>query len=303
MSNEDFDLKQYFDVAVAEVTPDVTALVHGGEEHGLRLRRRHRTQAALGVAAAAVVTVGAVALGQEVFEHHATGPTDTHQTTSVQLVGASPRGLAAGLLQHLDPSHVVAVVGNQQREDGKEQLTAEVAYTVGDEKYDVQVVALENVAQWSSETTCPDDQLNFEQVLLCNEDPLPDGTPAFQLLAQAGRSDGGSELNSNTYLMSSGVKREDQIVAVVVTVLVPKGQSVAPDSLALGLDDLTPIVTDPAVGLSTTAALNAAGEKIADFKDTLVTTDSGSGSGSASATGHVEPAQPAPSEGSSASPR
>ncbi len=66
-------------------------------------------------------------------------------------------------------------------------------------------------------------------------------------------------------------RREDQIVVV-------SQRSMGSDDGQLGVDSLTAIATDPTVGMSTTAALNAAGTEIVDFGTSLVTVEGESGS-------------------------
>jgi len=76
-------------------------------------------------------------------------------------------------------------------------------------------------------------------------------------------------------VIAVGILRDEAFVVVVETV-VNSAQS------PLGVGALQEIATDPAVGVSTTSALNAAGLRIEHFKRSLVQT-SGSSSGSQTA--------------------
>ena len=277
MEHDEQELRQRFTSAVGRLSPDVTALVQEGESRGERLRRRQRLQAGAGIVAAAVLTIGAVAVGPSLVDHDSAGPTDTGPTGSAQLVDATPRGMAAAVLSHLDESAVFAVAGQSEPDQGHRELVADIGVRADGDKIELQVVASDDVSMWNDNPGCDATaQTGDRQVVWCSEADGPGGVPAFRQLTKIQATS-----DATYYMAVTGVLRDDgQLVAAIATFRALSGQDVTIDSMPIGFDVLEQIVADPAVGLSTTAELNHQGDAIKDFKDSLMTS---SGSATASA--------------------
>lgn len=285
-------LAQRFDRAVSDVTPDVMALVEGGRVRGAALQRRRRVATGAGLVAAAAVTVGAVALGQGLFDHESAGPTDPSPTGVEQLVPATPRGMAAAVVDLLGTGEPFAVGGQTEPPDssGATQVEIDTGYRVDGEKFEIQVVATSAVNQWGQVGGCSTPQPG-SQTIWCDDTPLADGTPALRALMKAtsDRSTG----SPPTFVAIAAVKREDQVVGAFETVLGRDGVDYAPDTLPVSVDRLMALATDPRIGLHTTAAYNEAGKDIEGFRDSaLLGSGSGSSSGSGASGGSVVTAAP-----------
>jgi hypothetical protein len=287
-------LMQRFDHAVSDLTPDVVALVEGGRQRGTMMRRRRRIASGAGLLAAAAVTVGAVAMGQGLFDHDSAGPTNPNPTGVEQLVSATPRGLAAAVIDQIGQGDPFAVAGQTEPADSagaQTQLDVDTAYEVGGVKFEIQVVASSALSQWDQMDGCSEPQ-SGAQTLWCDDRPLSDGTPALQTLMRT--SSDRSTDSPPTYLGIVAVKRDDQMVAAIETVLGRDGADYTADTLPVSLDGLVALVTDPSIGLQTMQGYNEAGKDIEGFKDSLTTSSSGSGSSTETPVRvHREPAPPA----------
>ena len=272
-------VKQRFDAAVGGASPDVVSLVGGGLAAGRGMRRTRRLQGAVGVLAASAVVVGALtATGAIGHLFDSQGPASNDRGRLVQLERATPRGLAAAVMAHTSGlGTLIGVGGTTQGHDGSEtqmrdSITAELGYRTGDGvKVDLQVVASPHVDMWRRSVDC-----SSQTPGTCAQSRLPDGTRRVVLQSDAdGKAPSASGVFSGPHVIAVGILRDDAFVVVVETV-VNSTQS------PLDAGALQEIATDPAVGISTTPALNAEGLRIRDFQRSLVKT-SGSSSGSGTA--------------------
>ena len=284
MELDETTLRERLDTAVSGLTPDTVALVGGGHESGLALRRRRRWQAA-GSALAVVALVGAaVFVSGDLFDQRATGPAD-----SVQLVPATPRGMAAAVIASADLGTPIAAAGAAQ--SGTDPLQAALGYDVDGQKVELDTIAMTDVSQWGKSSTCAEAATPQKEAVSCDDAPLADGTPALRVLMRYVDSQGAGSAKTG-YLAVVAVRRADQLLAVSETLQVAGDDpAYTMDSLPIPLTTLMDVVTDPLVGLSTTADLNDEGTKIADFKNSLVETSSGSDSAS---TAGIEPGSSPP---------
>ncbi len=254
-------VKERFDAAVGGVSPDVVSMVGGGVAVGRGIRRRRRLVGAGGATATAAVVVGVlVATGglRSLFDSKGAGPAQI-----TQRVDATPRGMAAAVLTHTDGLGSLIGVGGQALEnsrgmlDLKHGITAEFGYALGSgAKVDLQVIASRPSAKERKAFLCA----NRSSTVTCRETTFPDGTR-------------GAVISSTDGLLGVANVRDSQVVIVLETVI-------NSGSTPLSVQDLKAIATDPLVGLTTTADLNAQGLAIPDFKSTLTTSSGGSSSGS-----------------------
>lgn len=271
-------LMQRLDRAVSDLTPDVVALVEGGRQRGAAMRRRRRIASGAGLVAAAAVSVGAVAMAQGLFDHDSAGPTNPNPTGVEQLVPATPRGLAAAVIDQIGQGDPFAVAGQTEpagSAGAATQLDVDTAYEVGGVKFEIQVVASSALSQWDQMDACSEPQ-SGAQTLWCDDTPLSDGTPAVQALLRT--SSDRSTDSPPTYLGIVAVKRDGQMVAAIETVLGRDGAEYTTDTLPVSFDSLVALVTAPHIGLQTMQGYNEDGEDIEGFKDSLITSSSGSGS-------------------------
>ncbi len=292
-------LRQRFDTAVADVLPDTVALVGAGQQAGTALRRRRRWQAGGGVLAVlAIVGAGAVVNGAGIFEDRTAQPTDTSPTTSEQLVDATPRGLAAAVIDLVGLGTPTDVGGERHASDGASDTSLQVgaAYAVGGQKLSIEAIATSPVTQWQSASCGKTQDSRGQTTVWCDDSPLPDGTAALRLLMSQQGTSSTEQGGDVSYVAVVAVKRDHELVAVVETI--PPGdasQVYDETNLPVSFDKLTALATDPRIGFSTTEGYNAAGQQLADFKPSLVTSSSGSGSSSASV--EAQPPAPAQSQG------
>ncbi len=299
-------LHQRFDDAVSDLRPDVMALVGTGEQRGLALRRRRRWQTGgSALAVLALVGGGAYLSGAGVFDQRSAQPTN-----SQQLVDATPRGLAAGLVDLVDLGTPTDVGGERHRADGSsgETLQAGAAYRVDGQRLSIEVIASRPVTQWASADSCAKAQSGGGQgTIWCDDSPLADGTPALRVLM--GQSDTVSSGPSPiSYAAIVAVKRDGQLVAVIETLPPDAGQPAYTETnLPVSIDVLSALATDPRIGFFTTQDYNAAGEQLADFKNSLLISSGSSTSGSATASSETtvpsESAQTNSGSGSSGQPQ
>jgi hypothetical protein len=282
-------VKEHFDAAVGGTQPDVVSLVGGGLAAGRGMRRRRRVQGAVGIVAASAVAVGALTATGAIDDlFNSQGPASPDKGRLVQLEPATPRGLAAAVIAHTsDVGTLIGVGGMRQGQHGgeaqmRDSITAEVGYRTGSGiKIDLQVVASPQVGIWRRNVDC-----SSQTPGTCTRTRLPDGTTRVVMQADAnGKAPATPGSFSGPHLIVVGILRQESFVVVVESV-VNSAQS------PLGVEDLQSIATDPAVGLSTTSALNTQGLSIRHFQRSLVRS---SGSSSRSST--------APPPSASASPQ
>ncbi|MBA3232892.1 MAG: hypothetical protein H0T17_02940 [Propionibacteriales bacterium] len=302
----DFDatlLKERIDTAVGAITPDVTGLVRSGTERGRVMRRRRRLQTGLGAAAVSVLAVAGVGyvVGTGPFDSDATGPADPGPSAVVQREPATPRGLAAAVMTHIDVAP--AAVGGQENDEttsgstGAESLFADLAYDLVGDRVELMAAVTPNPDAWS-DMGC---DAGASGLTGCRLFVLADGSPAMVGVL----ADAGSGAGDHFGYVVVAVKRDDQIVAVVETT--PSAFAIDPETptaqwdLPVDVAVLTEIASDPLVGLSTSADLNAAGEAIEGWQDGGLTTTSGSASSpgrvEASSSATVAPPESQPSGG------
>jgi len=284
-------VKERFEAAVGGVSPDVVSLVGGGVAAGRGIRRRRRLQGTVGVVAASALIVGALTLTGAVGNlFDSQGPADGSKTV-VELVPATPRGLAAAVMSHASGLGSLIGVGGQP-EGRSGALMVEVGYrTSTGTKVDLQVVASPQTRLWAREATC-----RTQPKGTCTRTTLPDGTRRIVLQSNA---DGSAPTASGTFagshVIGVGILRKDQFVIVLETVV---GSSSSPLSIA----QVQAIATDPVVGISTAAALNARGKTIPGFKTKVpIVTGSSSSSSGGGSSGPVTSAPP-PTRRSGSSP-
>jgi hypothetical protein len=279
MNVDEIAVRERLDTAVGASTPDVVSLVAGGITAGRGMRRRRRVSQGLaavaGCAAAATVLTMVGGVGDLFSSERKTGPSDV-----VQRVPATPRGFAAAVMSHTDELGTLISAGGFPLDRGN-QTAAEPgmrgAMLVGlGYKSDagvlteMQVVASPQAEHWEKVGLCSERTPGAT----CTEDTLPDGTPRaiVELSPMAGTDSAGSPEQS---MLAVGVIRDNQFVIVIQTVT-------GPAQNGMNADALQAIATDPAVGLSTTAELNAEGEQIEEFIDSSAGMFGGGGSDSAS---------------------
>ena len=265
-------LRERFESALADLSPDIVRLVADGAAEGRGLLRRRRIVSGLAAAAVAIVAVGSITYASQ---SGLLGQGDDHATNNglvVQLVPATPRGLAAALMSHTEDLGTPFAVGGTKMESDGAELSGQIAYRLsGGAGLELDVYATTDMSA-IDETAC---QAGADPTLtVCRRFALPDGTRAWYV-EYATAASGSDE--SQGVVSAVIALREDQAVAVVQTMA---------DTTDFALDQsrLAEIVSDPAIGLSTTEAFNALGDDIPDFKvGGLITSDSGSGSATAPA--------------------
>jgi hypothetical protein len=269
-------LRERFDAAVGTLTPDIGRLVADGTAAGRGAVRRRRALGGVAGAAAAVIAVGAVsyATQNDLLGLKDQGPTDNSQIVS--LVPATARGLAAAIMAHTESLGTPVAVGGTEGVDpvvsDRPLLNAQVAYQLeSGVGVEVDVYASSDRSVVGS-ASC--EAIDQSSLTVCRELTLSDGASALYLeYGDASDQADGQQAASAMVL----AQRDDQAIGVIETV---SGQTTLP------VDDqaLLDLASDPAVGISTTTALNAAGEDIADFKKySFLTREKSSGSGSATA--------------------
>ncbi len=285
MDLNEAQLKERLDTAVSDVSPDVFALVTAGTTAGRGFRRRRRIQQGLGSVAASALVVGAIAyagIGQDLFGSNASPPADGGPTSIEQLVDATPRGMAAAVMAHIDGGKLIGVSGDHRPSDNAKEISVNLGYLIGGQAVELQAFATDDVAQWNDAETCPSDP----EVVWCDDTALADGTPVLQVFMKAPSFDeptSSDDLGAPEvflYTAVTGLMRDGELVGVYELVRPDSGASYTVDDLPFSMETLLAIATDPAVGLSTTEAFNEQGKQIQDFDDN---SDSGSGSSSGSA--------------------
>jgi hypothetical protein len=279
------------DTVMGAVTPDTVSLVGGGFAKGRGIRRRRRLVGAGGLAVSATVLGALTVTGaaENLFDSSA-GPADR---TLTQLEPATPRGLAAAVLSHTSGLGTLIGVGGMDTGMGPDQIVAEVAYrTASGVKVDLQVFGGPMTDSWARSGPCAD---GSAPDYTCTEQTLPDGTLQGILEPRAGGRSGDRADTGPGYQLRGVISiRDDSVVAVIETV-------VGSGSLPLQVEDLQAIAADPAVGMFTTEAFNAAGQDIPDFSNDL-STSSGSSSGSSEAGGGASPSASASTSAPAAPP-
>jgi hypothetical protein len=273
-------VKERFDAAVAGVSPDVVSLVGGGLTAGRGIRRRRRLQGAVAVLATAAVAAGALSASGTIGNLlNSQGSDSTGRPGKlVEFEPATPRGLAAAVMAHTSGLGTLIGVGgttpgqHSSNAQSRRNVQAELGYrTDSGIKVDLHVLASPQISVWRRSIDCAGQPSGT-----CISARLPDGTTRVVLQeAAGGKPPSAPGVFSGPHLIVVGILRPDSFVVVIETV-VNSAQS------PLGVAALQKIATDPAVGLSTTGALNAQGLRIPHFQRSLVTS-SGSSSGSATA--------------------
>jgi hypothetical protein len=262
-------LRDRFEDAVGSVTPEIGRRVASGTADGRSAVRRRRVLSGIAAAAVAVIAVGSITYASQSDLFGLRNDNTTDQERLIPLEAATPRGLAAAVMAHTTSlGHPFAVGGETTSDHGK-TLTASLAYKqldgVGGMELDV--YATDQVP--TSLTSC--EASAGPQITSCVEFTLPDGTPA--VYAEYGNLPKTNGTEAFAALVAA--VRDDQVVAAFETMSGSR-------DLLLDRHDLTAIVADPAVGMSTTAVLNAVGDDIPNFKPggliTNEVTESGSGS-------------------------
>jgi hypothetical protein len=268
-------LRERFDAAVGSLSPEIGRLVADGMSEGRGAVRRRRIASGIAAAAVTIVAVGSISYASQ-SDLFGKGDHATDNGTLVELVPATPRGLAAAVMAHTDQlGTAIAVGGDDGGQESQDwQLTAQVAYDLsGAAGVEIDVYATPHLALWP--VAACDDPGSQSAMTLCRTLTLSDGTPAYYIEYGAGATISGGHHPAMAAAMV--VKRESQVVAAIETI--DGGTSLPLDQA--GLADL---VADPAVGIDTTAALNAAGEAIQGFRDGGLITSDGNSSGSVTAT-------------------
>jgi hypothetical protein len=259
--------------AVGGLAPDLVGVVGSGLMQG-RADVRRRRRVAIAAAAVAVVAVGGLSFaGRDIL----LGDADRDPTNNpkvVQLEDATAQGMAAAVMEHTADLGAPLAVAGKSTGSGTDnwELSAAVAYTLDDgTQLELDTVATRDLSRWGELSCRHEEDRSF--VSVCRSSTLPDGTRSLYLEYTTDQTVSG---DGQVLASAVVVRRADQLVAIVETV----GGTT---SVVLDADDLLEIVTDPAVGLSTTPSLNEAGQQIPDFRHgDLVTRDSGSGSSSGS---------------------
>jgi hypothetical protein len=274
MEHDEGALMQRFDRAVSDLTPEVTTLVDAGQRRGEAMRRRRRIASGAGVVMVAAVTVGAVAFGQGVFDHESAGPTNPDPTGVQQLEPATPRGLAAALVDVLDAGDPTLTSGDMLTDDrsGRE-MQAGAAYQIEGAPVEVELY-VGNTSSGGVEVTCA--EARTSATTWCDDTALADGTPVIRVVTASRLPDRG------TAAVSAGVVVWRNGVAVSAIEILPDdaaGPAYTEENLPISIDRLLKLASDPRIGLQTTAAYNESGEGLEDFRENL---DTSTGSGSAS---------------------
>lgn len=197
------------------------------------------------------------------------------------MVPATPRGLAAAVMAHTDDLGELIGVGGAVEEAGMVTetpgMSVEVAYDLASGgKVDLQVVAARGPIEDTQEIECPTKQTS--EISSCETVELADGTRGSYFVYTVSAADdlGGDQATSATAL---ALLRDGDIVVVVQVVA-------GADGLPLDKQAMIDLLTDPTVGMDTTAALNEAGEQIEGFDDDgSLGSSSGSSSGGGSSSG------------------
>jgi hypothetical protein len=281
MTDTPFDdegmLRERFESAVGGLTPDIGRLVADGAAEGRGAVRRRRVVSGIGAAAVAIVAVGSISLASQ-NDLFGKGDHATNNGLVEQLVPATPRGMTAALLSHtgqLGLGTPLAVGGTKTTPESTTQISGQVAYDLG-AGVGVEIDAYATPDLTAARHAC--DSGALDSATVCRPFTLDDGTPAWYLVYDMG-ADGDQSAVAAAVL----ARRDDQVVAVIETM---SGST----EFALDQDALAAIVSDPAIGLSTTGSFNALGEQITDYKDGgLIHVESGSGSSGSSGGGSASP--------------
>ncbi len=288
MDLNEAQLKERLDTAVSDVSPDVFALVTAGTSAGRGFQRRRRIQQGLTAVAASALAVGAIAYvgNGHLFGSNATPPADGGPTSVEQLVDATPRGMAAAVMAHIDEGTLVGAAGDHRSSDTVNEISVELGYRIGEQDVEIRAVTSDNLEEWLTDAdSCPLEP----EVVWCDDSALVDGTPAIQVLMKL--SDGQDTTQSDppsteppvsVYSAVTAVKREGQIVVAMEMVRLDVDATYTVADLPISMETLLAIATDPTVGFSTTEEFNEQGEQIADFGNGGGSSGSSSGSGSAS---------------------
>lgn len=271
-------LKERLEAAVSGMSPDVRALMDGGMQRGVRLQRRRRVEVlgatGLSVAAAAAVVYAGITSG--LFDSNSTGPTDTPRSVLQEInQPATARSLAAAALEHLPADQVIGAgsMGSSQRST----VFASVGLSNPKGKVQLDLLATSRLKQWDKQPPCASGTPSL-RVVQCRVSRLDDGSQLILLAEKANAGPGPAK-----YLVSLGVRRETQVVAVLEYLVdgraTPRNdnQPVTSWAMPVSVDTMREIVTDPRFGVVTSPEMVAKGKAIVDFRDLTVQTSSGSG--------------------------
>jgi hypothetical protein len=273
-------MRERFDAAVGALSPDIGRLVADGTAEGRGAVRRRRIVSGIAAAAVAIVAVGSISYASQ-SDLFGKGDHAANNTKLEELVPATPRGLAAAVITHTGSLGTpIAVWGGHTSFLGLNSpaLTAELGYVLDDgTKVDLTVIAVDSgddPGSGGNPNHCDPDPGGP----VCDEISLSDGTTGLYYEYAA---HGDPQTASGMWL-----RRDDGSTVGATESLVEPGV------LPLDKAALIELLTDPLVGASTTAAMNAAGEDIANFQ---MNPGGASSSGSATAsppTVETQPAQP-----------
>jgi hypothetical protein len=258
---------------VGPINPDVSALVNGGIQAGRRLRRRRQlaTGVVAAVAVVAATAIGYAAVGAGMFTDD-TAPADP---SFEQLVPATPRGMAAAVIEHLPVGY--ERLAGRMSDSGDVPLL--VAFLVPEEpRAELLVMATPEADRWA------ETRAEFCSGEPCDEVTTPEGIE----VVTATDSQEGTGARVTAALANQG----DDVVIAVLSAPEDTGP------LPLTTEDLVAIVSDPLVGLQTSAEMNASGESIEDWSEDYPFESNGSDTASSV---QVYPA-PSSAEGSGGGP-
>jgi hypothetical protein len=259
-------LKERFAQDLATVHPDVSLLVDGGSEAGRRLRRRRRLTTGVGAAVATAVMGAAwyAATGTGLLGDDAAPANPSFE----QLVESTPRGMAAAVIAHLPDGYERAA----GRLDESGDVPLVVALGIPEEtRAELQVMASPEVDAWAHyrAEACSAGH--------CEVRTTPEGTEVVTVTA--------SPAGSGANILGAFANQGDDVVIAVLSA--PEGMAPLP----LTAEELVAIVTDPLVGMQTTAEMNTSGEALENWSGEYPFESNGSDR----ATGSAVEVDPAPS--------
>ncbi len=229
-------------------TPDVPTLVRAGVRRGRADQRRRRLWG-LSVAVMAVVAV-AGGLGYTFTTggllRSDRGPADS----VVQRVPATPRGLTAAVMAHVDGT--TWVVGGStltKKNNGAQMqgaLMSVMGYRIGDAKVELQVIAVPRALPWHDVARCKD----LPASSTCRATRLADGSRMVTMNME------------HRHIVL--VRRQSQTLMVMESV--PQARAAA-TTLPIPVQTLKQIATDPLVGVETSPAMLDRGAAIEGFRN------------------------------------
>ncbi|MGI8433540.1 MAG: hypothetical protein ACR2LE_02185, partial [Nocardioidaceae bacterium] len=264
-------LKTRFNEAVVTAQPHVSSPTRSSSAAGRGRQRRRQVSVGAGIAAVTAMVVGGAAyLGAhgDLLGSPAEPADSGPGVVQLAVEAATPRGLAAAVMSHIDGPELFGAAGGYithsgeqvTSPDGTDTLMVKLGYTFGDESRYIVSGAVSTDPDNMSVDVCADASAHET----CTQHTLSDGTEVGTI-QETPTGGNGPEV------ITVVVVRSDQVIAItLLPASAPSGQ------LPLSPAELEAIATDPLVGVQTSAAMNQLGEDISLWgKDPFTTVTRG----------------------------